>query len=159
MNFDFKKYKYHIASVFLLALSLTIYFNPKLNTYLLARAQKDKRTVLAKIITQKLNPHSQFTLLKIKNKDQIWLEVYEESETQDIELISKLSLEGSFDAHIFLKDKATNLAIANIDRDSELEIISPTYNRKMEPILNVFKYDRVMEEFKKVNTNKNKPLL
>jgi hypothetical protein len=76
-----------------------------------------------------------------------------------LELIETLNLDGEFDAFLMLKERTSNLLITNIDRDDDLEIIAPTYDRRMKPILNVFKYDSNLEEFRRVNSKFSKPIL
>lgn len=116
------------------------------------------RTVLAKIETSKLNNQIKLSILKIKQNNKVFLEVYGQL-NHGLELIDTLKLEGEYDAYILIKDQTSNLAIANVDRDVDLEIIAPTYNRRMKPILNVYKYDSRLEEFRKVNTKFTKPIL
>lgn len=116
------------------------------------------RSILSKIETTKLNTQIKLTLLKIKQNNKVFIEVYGHL-NHGLELIETLKLDGEYDAYILIKDQTSNLSIANIDRDSDLEIIAPTYNKRMKPILNIYKYDSNLEEFRKVNTDFTKPIL
>ncbi len=159
MNFNqLSNYKYYLISLVFLFISLFLFFNSNVQNYFKKINVGSSRQVLSKIQTKKLNPDLELTLIKVKSQQKIYLEVYANM-NHGLELIEKLNLDGEFDAYVMLKDRTTNLLISNIDRDEDLEIIAPTYDRRMRPILNVYKYDKVMEEFKKVNSKFSKPML
>ncbi len=150
--------KSYIISFLLLTLSLFLFFNSNTQNFFNRNIKNMGRTVLAKIETSKLNNQIKLSILKIKQNNKVFLEVYGQL-NHGLELIDTLKLEGEYDAYILIKDQTSNLAIANVDRDVDLEIIAPTYNRRMKPILNVYKYDSRLEEFRKVNTKFTKPIL
>lgn len=160
MNKNFKLLfnKYYLTSFTLLLISLFLFFNPRVQKYFENRSRSNDRMVLSKIETSKLNNQIKFTLIKVTHNQKLSLEIYGEM-NHGLELIETLHLDGAFDAYLMLKDRTSNLIISNIDGDPGLEIIAPTYDKHMKPILNVFKYDSQMEEFKKVNTKHNKPIL
>lgn len=152
------KNKYYIASIILLLFSLFLFFNPTVQNYFKSISENESRVVLSKIKTKKLNDQIELTLIKVKHQQKIYLEIYAHM-NHGLELIEKITLDGEFDAYVILKDRTTNLMISNIDRTNDLEIIAPTYDRRMKPILNVYKYDSAMEEFRKVNSKFSKPIL
>ncbi len=154
----FKFNYYFLSSILLLILSLVLFFNPKFKRFINTSLNTNSREILAKIETKELHPQLNLTLIKIKQNQKLFLEVYAQM-NHGLELIEKLNLDGEFDAFLMLKERTSNLLISNIDRDSDLEIIVPTYNYKMKPILNVFKYNSNLEEFRKVNSKYSKPIL
>ena len=159
MKKDFLKQNvYYILSFLFLFFSLFIYFHSPSRSFIKNLSENNRRHILSKIITSKLNNSMEIGIFKIKKHDQIWLEIYKNPLTE-FKLIDTLKLEGKFDAHITIEDQSSNLVIANIDGDKEYEIVAPTYNKKMKPILNVFKYDPVLKEFKRINTKNSKPIL
>ncbi len=159
MNFDkLIKNKAYVASLILLLVSLFLFFNPSVQNYFKSISENENRVVLSKIRTKKLNDQLELTLIKVKHQQKIYLEIYAHM-NHGLELIERITLDGEFDAYVILKDRTTNFMISNIDRTKDLEILAPTYDRRMKPILNVYKYDNVMEEFKKVNSKFSKPIL
>lgn len=150
--------KYYVFSAVLVVISLIIFFNPKVKSFFTSKANFNTRTIFAKLDSEKLNEQVKYTFIKVKQDQKLYLEIYVHM-NHGLEIIEKLILEGEHDAHIILKDRTSNLLISNVDRDPDLEIIAPTYDKRMRPILNVFKYDKEMEEFKRVNTSLNKPIL
>ena len=150
--------KYYLSSFALLLISLFLFFNPNVQNYSEEKSRSKDREILSKIETSKLNDQIKFTLIKVKHNQKLFLEIYGHM-NHGLELIETLNLDGSFDAFLMLKDRTSNLIISNIDGDPGLEIIAPTYDKRMKPILNVYKYDSQMEKIKKVNTKHNKPIL
>jgi hypothetical protein len=150
--------KYHLISFLFLALSLFLFFNPKIQSFFNQLSKSNERVVLSKIETTKLNDQLKFTIIKIKQSQRLYLEIYAHM-NHGLELLEKLILDGEFDAYLMLKDRSSNLVISNVDGDTNLEIVAPTYDKRMRPILNVFKYDSQMEEFRKVNSKFSKPIL
>lgn len=149
---------YYIISGLLLCISIFMFFSPSINDYFKGFSQSKKRLVLSKIETNSLNNQIKLTLIKVKQDQKLALEIYAHM-NHGLELIETLSLDGTFDAYLSLNDRTSNLLISNIDGDPGLEVIIPTYDSSMRPILNVYKYDSNLEEFKKVNTKDAKPIL
>ena len=143
--------KYYLISLLLLVVSLILFFNPKVQNFFKEISESKGRLVLSKLETNKLNDQLKFTIIKIKHEQKLYLEIYAHM-NHGLELMEKLNLDGEFDAYLLLKDRSSNLIISNIDGDANLEIVAPTYDKRMKPILNVFKYDSQMEEFRKVNS-------
>lgn len=147
----------YLISIALLIFSLFIFFNENVQNFFKSYSENSSRVVLSKLTTKKLNYDLELTLIKIKQQQKIFIEIYAQM-NHGLELMDTLQLDGEFDAYVILKDRTTNFLISNIDRDPGLEIIAPTYDRRMKPILNVYKYDQAMEEFKKVNSKFTKPI-
>ncbi len=148
-----------VASTLLTALAIFMYLNPKARSFINEWGGGSQRTILASIETTTLRGPHPFKILKIKEGPELWLEVYflisDEDGILQNELHKKLNLRGAFDGHILIQERASNLAIANIDSDRDLEILAPTYDRSMSPILNIYKYDPILEEFKLLDPSQN----
>lgn len=153
-----KRHIYYILSSLFLSISLFLYFSPLSRNFFETFSKSKESYVLSKIITSKVKKSTELGIFKIKKHGQIWLEIYKNPLTE-LELIESFKLDGVFDAHIVLKDQSSNLIIANIDEDKEYEILAPTYNKKMKPILNIFKYDSLLKDFKRINTQNSKLFL
>lgn len=153
------KIKSLILTAFFTILGLVVYLNSSTRDFIINLGVSNERTVLATIETEKLKGPHPFKILKIKEGPKIWLEIYyqmpNDKNKTTSELHTRLDLRGEFDGHVLIMERATNLAISNIDRDNELEILAPTYSRGMTPILNIYKYDPILEEFKFVDMGSN----
>lgn len=149
-----------LSAIFAL-LGITAYMNPHSRRFISEFGNSSQRTVLASIETHKLRGPHPFKILKIKEGQDLWLEVYFVFKgagdlASENEFHKRLNLKGSFDGHMLLQEQATNLAIANIDSDQDLEILAPTYDRSMNPILNIYKYDPILEEFNLMDSPSNR---
>jgi hypothetical protein len=99
------------------------------------------RNVIAKV-SGKVGPEGpMITVLKIKNQNNLSLEVYSHDEEGSLTLLTKIPLFEARDGHFLLQGNATNLALTDVDKDGTLEIVAPTYDEQMVPRLNIFRYN------------------
>ncbi|WP_374029510.1 hypothetical protein [Bdellovibrio bacteriovorus] len=105
------------------------------------------REILAKV-NGNIGPHGpQITVLKIKSKAALSLEVYSNDGETGLTLIAKLPLFETRDGYFLLQGNATNLALTDVDKDGTLEIVAPTYDEQMVPRLNIFRYNPATKSF------------
>lgn len=108
----------------------------------------DERTILAKLdgsVTPK-GPH--LIVLKVKTRDQNFLEIYKKNES--LQLMQRIALEEPVDARVQFQGRYTNLAMADIDINGTNEIIAPMYDKNSTPRLLVFQYNEALETFEKI---------
>lgn len=106
------------------------------------------REIIAKVRGQLSATGPDVTVLKIKNKNTISLEIYS---TESMTLMAKVPLMEVSDGYFFVKGNATNLALTDVDKDEVSEIVVPTYDDKMVPRLNIFKFNPATQSFDRVN--------
>lgn len=141
-----------ILMAFLSILSMTIITAaaiPSLREKVKAVVLKDHREILAKVTGIVSTDGLQVTVLKIKNKNGLSLEVYDST---NMTLIEKISLEEMHDGYVSIKGNATNLALSDIDKDGVMEIVTPSFNEQMIPRLNIFKLNPGSRSFDKINS-------
>lgn len=108
----------------------------------------DERKVIAKLdgsVTPK-GPH--LIVLKVKTRDQHFLEIYKKNES--LQLMQRIALEEPVDARVEFQGRYTNLAMADIDIDGRYEIIAPMYDKNSTPRLLVYQYNDALETFEKI---------
>ncbi len=71
----------------------------------------------------------------------------DEGHQSSIELIQKIELPNSIDGYVTFMGEATNLAVANLDGDPQLEILVPTYSLDFAASLDVIKYNTGSNRF------------
>lgn len=132
----------------LVAMTLvTVAVVPSLRTKIKDVFLSGDREIIAKV-SGSLSPSGpRVTVLKIKSKNALSLEVYNQEATGELSLITKLPLFENRDGYFLLQGNATNLAITDVDKDGLLEIVAPTYDDQMIPRLNIFKYNPVNKSF------------
>lgn len=109
----------------------------------------DRREIVAKIEGQISNQLPQLTILKIKTRDQFFIEIY--STGEDLTLMQRIAIEEPTDGHFEFQGQYTNLALADLDVNGEFEIICPMYDRNGTPRLLVFKYNPEILTFEKMS--------
>lgn len=144
-NNDSPKNKREIILIVILALVamtlVTVAVIPPLRNRIKASFILSDRDVIAKVSGSLSSKGPQITVLKIKNKNTINIEVFAVDEDEGLSLMTKLPLYETRDGHFLLQGNATNLALTDVDKDGVLEIVAPTYDEQMVPRLNIFKYN------------------
>ena len=131
-----------IYSLGLLALILAVILVvPDWLDYIRKLVLYERRTILAKAEVDFTGQGDRATVIKVKTFETLAIEVYffdqpgkTPSEVKRIVLNEKR--DGFFD----YRGEATNLAIVDVDHDSILDLIVPTYDENLIPRLNVYKY-------------------
>jgi len=111
----------------------------------------DQRTILAKISGDLTGHGFHVTVLKIQTRDTIVLEVYGVENPETSNLLAKITLPEKRDGYFQLKGNATNLGLVDVDGDSILEIIAPTFDDQMVARLNIYKFNADTKGFDRMN--------
>ncbi|MNT49614.1 hypothetical protein D3C72_1864780 [compost metagenome] len=130
---------------------LTVAIIPSLRNSVKEIFSSSERIILAKVSGNITAEGPKVTVLKIRSKDTLALEVYSDDPGQENTLIAKIPLFETKDAFFVVNGNATNLALTDVDKDETMEIVAPTYNEQMVPRLNIFKYNRASKSFDRVN--------
>jgi hypothetical protein len=141
-----------VLMAFLSILSMTIITAaaiPSLREKVKDAIFQDHREILAKVSGIVSADGLQVTVLKIKNKNNLSLEVFDST---NMTLIEKISLEEMHDGYVTIKGNATNLALSDIDKDGVMEIVTASFNEQMIPRLNIFKFNPGSKSFDKINS-------
>ncbi|MNL03334.1 hypothetical protein D3C87_1238670 [compost metagenome] len=139
-----------VLAVLAMAL-LTVAIIPSLRNSVKEIFSSSERIILAKVSGNITAEGPKVTVLKIRSKDTLALEVYSDDPGQENTLIAKIPLFETKDAFFVVNGNATNLALTDVDKDETMEIVAPTYNEQMVPRLNIFKYNRASKSFDRVN--------
>ncbi|PWU18833.1 MAG: hypothetical protein C5B49_06610 [Bdellovibrio sp.] len=115
------------------------------------------RQVLAKVEGDLTGKGDIVSVVKLKTETGILVEVYEHLPAGGERLRARLQLEERRDAHIDIRGQVTNLALADLDGDHILEILSPVYDENLVPRLHVFKYDPVEKSFVRMGADAVNP--
>lgn len=110
----------------------------------------DYRTVVSTAKGDLSGAGSMYTVAKVKTRDNIYLEIFENIVNEAPRLVERIELADTRDAFFNFDGQATNLAIEDIDGDGKPEILAPTFDRNLTGRLNVFHYDETTRDFQKV---------
>jgi hypothetical protein len=114
----------------------------------------ENRIILGKVIGN-LEPGSDsYTILKIKQKENIFVEIYKEDpKTETLQFEQKIDLGLKKEGHFSFKGEATNLVFTNIDSDPKLELLVPVFDSEMTARLYTIKYNESILQFEILNSN------
>lgn len=110
----------------------------------------DSRTLVAKIDGSLSKKGPQIIVLKIKTRDQYFLEVYKAN--QNLEMMQRIALEEPLDGRFLFQGRYTNLAFADIDNDGSFEVVTPMYDKNSVPRLLIFKFNETLQSFEKLTS-------
>ncbi len=112
------------------------------------RLMPDSRSLVAKI-DGKISPEGPSVIvLKIKTRDQYFLEIFKAN--QNLELMQRIALEEPLDGQFLFQGRYTNLALADLDSDGNFEIVAPMYDKNSVPRLLIYKYNLSLQSFEKL---------
>lgn len=136
----------------LVAMALvTVVVVPSLRNKIKETFLRSERDVIAKVSGSLTPEGPRVTILKIKSKGNLSLEVYSIDNANEMHLLSRLPLFETRDGYFLVQGNATNLALTDVDKDGNLEIVAPTYDDQMVPRLNIFKYNPNTKSFDRVS--------
>lgn len=126
---------------------------PSVRTTIRAFFLGHDRVILAKADGY-LSPEGPFvTVLKIKDRDSLVVEVYDSKEGAETRMIARIVLPESRDGYFQFQGNATNLAMSDTDGDGLMDIIAPTFDDQMVARLNIYKYNKETGGFDRRNSD------
>lgn len=133
-----------IAAIVIAVLSSLSGVQKKLSPLLDAQSRK----VLAKTNSFYGVEQDQFLVLKIKDSEGIHIEVFQiEKATSAQTFKQKFDLFQDSDAYVTIDKNSTNLALSDVDKDGQLDILAPTVDRNGNLRLNTFRYNIDLKMF------------
>jgi hypothetical protein len=144
-------------SIALTALALFAAFTssmPSVQNSVKAFLNKPNRQILAKIIGFYGPEQNEFLILKLKDEYGIQVEIYEKNrETSQQIFKQKFELLQDTDTYITIDRNTTNLALSDIDKDGQLDILVPTVDRNGNSRLNSFRFNADLNSFESIQEN------
>lgn len=132
------------------ALAFIAVVHPDVRASVRSTLRADYRTVISTAKGDLNGNGSIYTVAKVKTRDNIYLEIFENIADQAPKLVERIELADTRDAYFNFNGQATNLAIDDVDGDGRPEILAPTFDRNLVGRLNVFQYNDSTRDFQKV---------
>lgn len=129
---------------------------PTVQTKVKSLFSKDNRLILAKVSAFYGVGQTEYLILKIKDSSGIQIEIYEvtgkentkENTAQSQQIFKqKFELVQDSDAYLTLNKNTTNLALSDVDKDGQLDILAPSVDRNGNLRLNTFRFNTELSSF------------
>ncbi|MGZ3692562.1 MAG: hypothetical protein ACXVAX_13720 [Pseudobdellovibrio sp.] len=109
---------------------------------------KSDRQILAKITGYYGLDQTEYLILKIKDSAGLQIEIYTiDKETSQQTFKQKFELTQDTDAYITLDKNTTNLALSDVDKDGQLDILAPSVDRNGNLRLNSYRFNSELNSF------------
>ncbi len=109
------------------------------------------RQILAKITGYYGLEQNEYLILKIKDSAGLQIEIYEKSKDSSQQTFKqKFELTQDTDAYITLDKNTTNLALSDVDKDGQLDILTPSVDRNGNLRLNSFRFNTELNSFEPI---------
>lgn len=110
---------------------------------------EDRRVILAKVNAFYGVEQTEYLILKLKDSSGIQIEIYEMAGKQNTQqsFKQKFELTQDSDAYITLDKSTTNLALSDVDKDGQLDILAPSVDRNGNLRLNTFRFNSELSSF------------
>ncbi len=126
------------AAVVIAFLSSLSGVQKKISPYL----ENSSRVILAKVVSFYGVDQMQFLILKVKDSLGIHIEIFEiDKNTEAQTFRQKFDLAQDADAYVTFDKNSTNLALSDVDRDGQLDILAPSVDRNGNLRLNTFRFN------------------
>lgn len=142
-------YAAQIAMIGGFAIMLISSLHPSARSHMRGLLAKDYRTIVS-TATGNLNGTSEFTVIKVKTRNALNLEVYENKEDGSSRLIERIEMPDAKDGYFNFNGQATNLAIADIDNDGKAEILAPSFDQNLVGRINIYQYNNEANSFQRI---------
>ncbi|MGE0631680.1 MAG: hypothetical protein AB7O96_04695 [Pseudobdellovibrionaceae bacterium] len=111
----------------------------------------DERKILSFADGDLKNDGKNLRVYKIKTNEGLFLEIYELTETGFSGFhVGTIKLPDLKDGYFNFMGKPTNLALSDVDSDSIIEIIAPSYDENLIARLNVYHFNKTTEKFERI---------
>jgi hypothetical protein len=104
------------------------------------------RQILATANGDFMGEGQEMFLIKVEENRQVFLEFYTKT-NENLRFFQRLILAGPLDGYFTFQGEATNLAITNLDPDSPLEILVPSFDEEFVAHLQLIKYSSLTQKF------------
>ncbi len=106
------------------------------------------RVILARVNAYLGADQKEFLILKIKDNSGLLIEIYEVRKEDSKQIFKQnFLLSQDSEAYITLDKNTTNLALSDVDKDGQPDILAPSVDRNGNLRLNTFRYNHDLEQF------------
>jgi hypothetical protein len=129
------------ALAMLFIVSLIAALHPDARSGIRDTVLSDYRMIVSTTKADLANDGIEYTIVKVKTRDGLLLEIYRPEADGQISLAERVVLADSKDGIFKIKRQATKHMVSDIDQDGKAEILAPSFDRDLVGRLNIFKFE------------------
>tara|TARA_B100000749_G_scaffold122825_1_gene93970 strand:- start:225607 stop:226101 length:495 start_codon:yes stop_codon:yes gene_type:complete len=142
---------FRVFIVVLFAFSMLSALHPKLRNYVRHSFKQQFRTVVSTAVAD-FSDGKSFKVVKIKTNKGLYIEVYDNTNSNISPLVDRIHLPDEKDGFIVFRGQATNLAVDDVDGDNIPDIIAPSFDNNLVAHMNVYSFNPSTGKFEKVSS-------
>ncbi len=146
-----KNHLFKLTFFILIFLTFTLLFLRPVRKIIYSFFHKPHRDILSVVQGPLMGIGSKVQVVKIKTHKGLFLEFYDISKKTVQPVLDKIPLLHSYDGYLNFKNQPTNLFLLDIDKDGRIEVIAPSFDKKLVSYLNIFHYDFQKKKFVRAN--------
>jgi hypothetical protein len=139
-----------VGLIGLFALAILAALHPDVRSEARGLFIRDYRTIVSTAKSDLFGAQSSVTIVKVKTREALALEIYEAAEDGTSRLIQKITLPDAKDGYFNFNGQATNLAVDDIDGDGRPEILAPSFDQNLVGRLNVYQFNPETKNFYRI---------
>ena len=139
-----------VLSVLAVVLAVVVLL-PSTRTYLRRLISTDTRSILSTVSGDVFGDGSAAKVLKVETGEGIYLEIYQMASELEPTLYQRIKLQDRSDGHFVINGESSNLILNDVDKDSKVEILAPSFDRNLKAHLNVFTFSSEQNRFVELN--------
>jgi hypothetical protein len=121
---------------------------PAVQNQVKAMFAKSERHILAKVTGFYGTEQTEYLILKLKDENGIQIEIYEKNKDTSQQIFKqRFELAQDTDAYITLDKNTTNLALSDVDKDGQLDVLAPSVDRNGNLRLNSYRFNKELNSF------------
>ena len=124
---------------------------PSTRIYLRHLLFTDTRQILSTVSGDVFGDGSAAKILKVETSEGIFLEIYQMASEFEPTLYQRIKLQDKSDGHFVLNGESSNLILNDVDKDSRIDILAPSFDRNLKAHLNVFTFNADQSRFVELN--------
>lgn len=127
--------------------SATILFSPSSRKWVRSQVVSKEQKMLSTVYGDLMHNGSSIKVIKLKSITGIVLEFYSSAENGIRRLVTRIEIPNARDGFFDHRGQAVQLAVADLDGDGKMELLSPTFDERMLAQLNPYHYSAEWEAF------------
>jgi hypothetical protein len=139
-----------IVLMAIFALALIAALHPDVRSEARGLFVRDYRTIVSTAKADLLGNGSHFTIVKVKTRETLSLEVYEFGADGSSRLLEKIALPDAKDGYFNFNGQSTNLAVDDINGDGRPEILAPSFDQNLVGRLNVYQFNSESKKLERI---------